>query len=271
MTEVRAAVLRRAMIVVLMLGMGAAFLIFTHSFVRWYARDYYFDHLVVLSALAFCVIIACVWETTTRLPVGRWLRARWHPLLGYSLSLLVVLYLAYSSMLQGALRLSAGAYPWQVDMGDAGQWLAQHTRRTDIAASFNAGIIAYLSTRSVVNLDGVADNAAFAAIRDRDLIGFMERSHVRYYVDWDPIMLHHWYAPFLGMAGARVHMTALATFTRSGIVDPGRTLRLYRLRWAARQPRKPAVLKSGRRRRQHYECVLSPQYPCKGGVFGRSD
>ena len=80
---------------------------------------------------------------------------------------------------------------------DAARWLNVNTREDETAAAFNAGIIGYFSDRRVVNLDGVMDNAAFDAIRERRLWNFMRDANVRYYLDYDPLMLKM-YDSFMG-------------------------------------------------------------------------
>jgi len=82
-------------------------------------------------------------------------------------------------------------------MLDAARWLRDNTKDDDAAAAFNAGIIGYYSGRRVVNLDGAVNNAAYAALRRKDLWGLMRRANVRHYLDFEPRTTAE-FAPFFG-------------------------------------------------------------------------
>lgn len=62
--------------------------------------------------------------------------------------------------------------------------------------SFNSGIIGYYSDRTVVNLDGVVNNEAAAAIRINQLLRHIRQMNIEYVVDFD-IGIQR-YRPFMG-------------------------------------------------------------------------
>jgi hypothetical protein len=54
-----------------------------------------------------------------------------------------------------------------------------------VAASWNSGLIGYFAGGRVVNLDGLANDAAFLreVVSGRDLAGYLERERVRFLVE----------------------------------------------------------------------------------------
>ncbi len=206
--------------VLLALMLGSALLVFVHTFLRWYPRDYYFDPVIALSSLLACA---------TAIPL---VNRRFHILGGPAWRGLqaALVGLAFYEAILGANRIADGAYPWQVSMLNAGTWLRRHTPPDARAASFNAGIIGFESHRHVINLDGVADNAAFAAIQHRSVIQFMENSGTAYYVDWQPVMTTL-YRPFMGSQTHAWRVTPLVRFGRPGMLFQNSYLIVALTRW----------------------------------------
>jgi hypothetical protein len=76
----------------------------------------------------------------------------------------------------------------QLDSLRAAEWLHNNVDETTRVAAFNAGVIGYYSDRLVLNLDGVINNQAFDAVRDRALFCYLQDASVAYYLDYDPLM-----------------------------------------------------------------------------------
>ncbi len=223
-----AALPRRVLSATLLLWLAGFGLIFVHAFIRWYPRSWYFNQLSWLSVLSVCLIIEIIIDIWLHARFARRQNLGWRmvgrvtALIGCTTALLV----AVSSI----QLLVIGVYPWQVEMLDGARWLAANTSMQDTAAAFNAGIISYFSGRRVVNLDGVINNAAFEALQQRDLMGFVRQSDVRYFVDYDPIMLRE-YQPFLGEWSTRVSMVPMATIDRPEFDYRGNHIQVYQLSW----------------------------------------
>jgi hypothetical protein len=64
-------------------------------------------------------------------------------------------------------------------------WLRDNTARDAVVGAFNAGIISYFSDRTVVNLDGVMNNAAIGAIKGRTLSSYIDGERIEYLADAD--------------------------------------------------------------------------------------
>jgi hypothetical protein len=68
---------------------------------------------------------------------------------------------------------------------DVSPWLRSHTAPNSVVGSFNAGIVSYYSGRRVVNLDGVMNEAAIAAIQTRTLGEYIDSQGIEYLADVD--------------------------------------------------------------------------------------
>lgn len=235
--------LRAAIGVVGPLWVAAILLVFTHTFIRWNPRDWYFDQMIALSALTFCLALIALNPGETiprvlhlalrRLAPGTSEGILRPPMLRRIVAVVgkvAVAILLLVPLVLGSMRLWNGIYPHQAELLDAAYWLKANTAPGEIAAGFNSGIMGFFSDRPVVNLDGVMNNAAYVAITKKDLAAFMEQSQVRYYVDFDPQMVDL-YARFMGDAESRVSRVPLAAFERPNIDWYDSVVRAYRLDW----------------------------------------
>ncbi len=227
-----AQIIRNSVKVVLFLYLAGICLVFSHTFWRWFPRIWYFDQLIILSA--FFVGLALIVLDTKRLfprivklfypdaePANTFLRA---------VISMVIVVLLLLPLWRGTGRLIRGDYFWQTEMLDAAYWLKDNSKKDDVAAAFNAGIISFFSERRVVNLDGAINNAAYAALKKKDLMRLMYQSGVSYYLDYDPAMLS-WYSPFLGNMKEQVKMSLVKEISRPEAGWNASHIRIYRLEW----------------------------------------
>jgi len=77
------------------------------------------------------------------------------------------------------LRFSPASRPEGLQ---AAEWLRPRLQAGAVAASWNSGLIGYFAGGRVVNLDGVANDAAFLreVVSGQDLAGYLERERVRF-------------------------------------------------------------------------------------------
>ena len=162
---------------------AAAGLVLVHTLIRWYPRPWYF----MASAQALAVGLGAGL-------VGLWKAAEgWgRRTLAAVLSGLVVV-----SLVGWAYTWRIGLYPWQDRMLEAAGWIERNVPPGELVGSLNAGIYAYYSDRTVVNLDGVVNPEAFAAIRERRLLAYMVERGIGYFVDFDHA-LEKEYGVFMG-------------------------------------------------------------------------
>lgn len=223
---------RRLPWALLALAVGLFAVVALHWAVRWYPRDYYVAPLVVAAFAAIA-------------PHGR-------------LRLVATLF-AVSQLWQ-----LAGARPeplaGQIELELAGEHLASVLPAGERVGSFNSGIVTFRAAvladadrrRAVVNLDGVVDHRAFAALRRGALAAWLDQEHVRFVLDnpvqflTDARLPHacgHWLAPDFDAAR---DLREVARFDALAI-DNGRpggdSLRLY---WRVGRGEPPPLLAASR-------------------------
>ncbi len=135
---------------------GFGVLVGLHLVVRGYPRDYYFAPLAVLGAVA--------------LPA-------------------LPLHLAWTALAVAAVgTVTALAGPrvdqaWQEQMAMAGRFLREVVPAGEPVGCFNSGILAFHDPGPVLNLDGVVNAPAFAALRAGRLDAYLDAQRVRFVVD----------------------------------------------------------------------------------------
>lgn len=166
------------------LVIGLVAVVALHWAVRWYPRDYYAAPLVVAACAAL-------------VRIGRWPPA-------------VLLF----AIAHGAARwdLSPEPLAGQREMEMAGRFLREVLPVDERVGCFNSGLVTFFADvtapngqrRAVVNLDGVVDARALAALRQRQLGAWLDAERVRFVLDnpvqfaTDQRLPHacgHWIAP----------------------------------------------------------------------------
>lgn len=213
----------------LALFVGTAAIVALHWAVRWYPRDYYAAPLVVTATAAL-------------------LRA------GHVRVLLLAF--AVAQLVDGR-NVPPEPLRGQQELEMGGRFLADVLPRGERVGSFNCGLVAFHGSvlpagtdraRAVVNLDGVVDHRAFAALRERRLSAWLDEQGVCFLLD-NPVQfsadlaLPHacgrWFGPDFV---AQRDLAEIARFDVPG-VDNGRpggdSLRLYWRRGRGTPPAAP--------------------------------
>lgn len=155
---------RRALpwsLLALLLGLGAIVLL--HWGLRWYPRDYYVAPVVVVAVAA----------------IARYGRCR------------LLLFTFAAAQLADHGRLRAEPLAGQIEMQMAGQFLAEVLPAGERVGCFNSGLVTFhaavlaegAARRAVVNLDGVVDARAFAALRRGQLGPWLDGQGIRFVLD----------------------------------------------------------------------------------------
>ncbi|MCB1257321.1 MAG: glycosyltransferase family 39 protein [Microthrixaceae bacterium] len=131
--------------------------------------------------------------------------------------------------IQTVQTMAAPPFEWQPSMVEAGRWLEANTEPSDRVLSFNAGFISYFSQRTVLNLDGVVNNQALDALKERRLASYMCESEAKWYVDFEPWMLEE-HSDFLGPDSDRLMLEPVVEFHSQGSAryDNGSTMQVFR-------------------------------------------
>lgn len=150
----------------------------------FFERYFYFPYLVLSMAAA--VGIAELTQSTLQ---ARWWRKR---LVEAAAVFSIALFLAgfygkwrlfFSKPREGvdiAVLGSQGGYR------EAAREILEHLPQESTLGAMQSGALGYYAqTVRVVNLDGVVNGAAYAALRQRKLEEYLRREHVGYFADWD--------------------------------------------------------------------------------------
>jgi len=70
-------------------------------------------------------------------------------------------------------------HPWR----EASAWVLQHTKPEDRLGSFGTGAFAFLTSRTVVNLDGVINNRVIDWLERRQMASYLRHEKIRYVID----------------------------------------------------------------------------------------
>jgi len=91
--------------------------------------------------------------------------------------------------------LLAGLSAWQQHQGAArthiehtnlyqtAYWIRDHLPENAIIGSWNAGILSYYSHRTIVNLDGVMNDAVIEVLKQKELSSYIEHRHISFLID----------------------------------------------------------------------------------------
>jgi hypothetical protein len=139
--------------------LGGLALVGFHDLWREYPRDYYFAPLGVLGAFGLLQV------------------ARSYPRLGFLLVCLGCLWNGKHLLDDPPLRA------WQREMTMAGRFVDRFVPPGESIGCFNSGIVTWERAGRVVNLDGVVNAEAFAALKKGALLDYLQASKVMYLLD----------------------------------------------------------------------------------------
>jgi hypothetical protein len=141
-----------------------------HTAVRWWTREWYYAPLGFLGAVVLALVLDHAQASAALLARG-----------SRTASAAVI---AAASLLLLAALGPHQAERWglrsvhRLNQLEAAIWLAQHTPPEARVGSFNAGILAYFSRRTVVNLDGAVNADALRAREARRLMEYVLERHL---------------------------------------------------------------------------------------------
>ncbi|MEW5691686.1 MAG: hypothetical protein AB1765_00140 [Candidatus Hydrogenedentota bacterium] len=218
---VASALIRKYLMCLISLLIAGLVLIFLHTAIRWYPRSWYFNQFTILSVLLFLLSIS-LFDLKHILPSSQ-------RLVGFLTASLVFLIL-FLSLLNTINHLKKGIYPWQVEMYDAARWLRMNVKRDERVGVFNAGIISFFSKRTVINLDGDINNTAYESFKEKELLEFMHRMSITYYLDYEPIMMSL-YKKFFGEYRDRLKAIPIQVIDRQDVDWLNSKIKVYKLEW----------------------------------------
>ena len=190
------------------LVVGAIFFVFIHGGVRWSARPWYFGAAQILLTLIFVYMLSR----------ARLFRGKQIAIMGAVATLLLI----------ASARQQLPQNPAQKNIISTAFWVKDNLPRDARIASFNSGIIGFLSEHYVYNSDGLVNHDAYTSLKSHTLWQAFERNHIQYALDYD-IAFDYRYAPFFGVQNVRSMMHEVRTFDDSVNSYHGSRLRLYKI------------------------------------------
>lgn len=149
------------------LGLGIVLHAAVHGTIRWAVRPWYFVPLIIF-------IVLIIGYLSSGLP-----KIIFNKLVRYGLVAVSIL-----SLLIGIPKVLA-EYQNQASMYQVAQWINQHVAINEKVGSFNSGIYAYFSNRTIINLDGLVNNQAAWALQHQQLWDFTKQAQLNYLIDFD--------------------------------------------------------------------------------------
>ena len=177
---------RQSAYAVAVLAVGLLAMLAYHSGIRFFTRTWYFAPTAMLVAvtigLALSAMERLAADYTHRIPTAgaRYATAAITTVVAAAM---IAVYQPYDAMGW------SGVHPHELNAYEGAQWLREETPPGTRAGSFNGGIIGYFSDRTVVNLDGVVNEGAYEALRDREVTTYVREERLEYIVDFEAALI----------------------------------------------------------------------------------
>ena len=211
--------LRQQLPVMAVLAVGVLSLVVIHAGARWFLRPWYFLAVVPIAALFIAMMLEAI------LTWLQALSATERALRGVAMLVLVgTLVLLPIGLVRAELdRWHNNPHVWQRDMLSAARWVRQETPEDSRFMGMNVGIFSYFSDRTVTNLDGIMNEHALEALRDRELLAYVEQEAPDFLVEYDVFLLGVFANYWGGDIESRLTLTA--KFNRALLYRPYRVYR----------------------------------------------
>jgi hypothetical protein len=141
---------------------------------------WYFLPMVFIATLSIGKVYR-IWQALLPRAVGQ---LRFAVLVFYGITFVLSLWFWESNRL--------AFYPAQANGYIIAQWVSANTGPQARIGTWNAGVVGYLSTRTIVNLDGVVNNELYRYVSEhratfhlRDLRGYIIRQRISYVTDYE--------------------------------------------------------------------------------------
>lgn len=184
------------------LAAGFLLLFFANAGIRWTARSWYFVSFNVFLAILVVSVVDAL------LPQVRDAWKKW-------ILMLLMLMLAFSFFVNWSKGQRHGL-PQQKEMYEAALSMNENLPEGSVVGVFNAGIQGYVSTHTLINLDGLVNNAALEALQERELWSYIKESGIGYISDF-PLYLTYRYRSFFGVENVFDHLVLISEGKDGGL------------------------------------------------------
>jgi hypothetical protein len=197
------------------LAVGLVASLAVHASIRWAVRPWHLAPGVLLTAL----VLGCGAALLAEMPWGR----------ATVRTLAVAVAMVYLGV--GLRSWQEGLYPWQTSYLEAARWVAHNSPPAARLAGFNVGIVAYVSGRAAISLDGSVNNELLPWIKSRNLWRYCEERGVRYLVVSEELF-RSVYRRAWGLDPKAMSIVEVARFDQPGLGSPDLPVAIYEVRGA---------------------------------------
>lgn len=175
--------------------LGFSMLFFADAGLRFVGRTWYFISFNILVVLLFAVVLPRLYD---KLPYRQIMLA--------GLSILVAGCFVIGWHKELDYRMSN-----QLAIYEAAQWIDRELPESSVVGAFNAGVLGYFLDIPVVNLDGLVNNSALEAMKQRALWDYVYEQGITHIADGEYYLTHR-YGQFLGVEDPFAAMDILTKF-----------------------------------------------------------
>ncbi len=194
---------------------GFALLFVLNVMVRFTARTWYFVTFSILFALLVVWVLRTVDTLTTFEKKGKTL-----------LFALLIAWVGMSFFVWWHKELRE-QFALQREMLAASAWFNEHVAPDTRIGVFNAGVQGYFTEATVINLDGLVNNEAYRAMKEKKLFSYMKRAGITYVSDFD-IYLDYRYKSFFDVSSIRDHLEHIEDIQLVESTKSTRGISMYR-------------------------------------------
>jgi hypothetical protein len=170
-----------AVVPTLIMSLIGSFTLYTflQGALRWSGREWYFTLGPLLASMCLIPLL----ETSVHDPLGR--------------KFVYVFLGCIAICFVGTNPLRGARFIHQQDIFQAAQDISQSLPPGTKIGMFNAGVLGYYASQTIVNLDGVVNTSAYQALHQHQMGAYLQEQQIPYVLDYD-IAVNYRYFPFWG-------------------------------------------------------------------------
>jgi hypothetical protein len=149
------------------LAFGLLAMVLYYGLVRRYFRGWNMMEGEVFVSIILATFLAVIWSKKA----------------GVLNSILIVIWVLITNIVIAYPCLEKGPIPWQDRLVRAADWVKTNTDKETVIAAANGGIIQWYGDRTLVDVAGIEDEAAYKALKEKKLYRYMKDRGVSYLID----------------------------------------------------------------------------------------
>ncbi|MDP2696271.1 MAG: glycosyltransferase family 39 protein [bacterium] len=161
---------------------GLFLFVLVHGGVRWATRPWYFISIPFLATVALALSLEKLCKIT------EWPRKTISTLIAITIIILGINAIYYDGKDSNFYRNVFRDEPKETLKYQMSQWINDNLPEDARIASFNSGVLGYYSHSFVMNSDGLVNNAAYEAMKEKNLWKFFQEQNIEYIADSEAVV-----------------------------------------------------------------------------------